>query len=52
MTEYPSRKTLLMIGTTLFIIAMIAAILAPPSERDEPAPRATPSGETRSDEPR
>ncbi len=50
--EPPDRKTLLMIGTTLFIIAMMAAILAPPKEKDEPAPQPTPSGETRTYDPR
>ena len=52
MIEPPDRKTLLMIGTTLFIIAMMAAILAPPKGKDEPAPQPTPSGETRTHDPR
>jgi hypothetical protein len=50
--EPPPRKTLLMIGLTLFIIAMMAAILAPPGELDSQTPAPTPSGETRPDDSR
>lgn len=53
MINQPSRKTLLLIGTTLFIIAMMAAILAPPGDRDrDESPRPAPSGETRTDDSR